>query len=158
MPLGRLPMDDLVKHAQAATDELIEKDENELFERLALNLRAISQQPTQSGHFELNASVDVETLGHYDGLADLGRRYFHRVEGQIHSVVCGDEDAETRAKLANSFGLGREAVAATIAAMLVSQIGFAPAVAAVLATLTIRIFFEPAHKVMCERWGERLQK
>ncbi|WFU19936.1 hypothetical protein [Bradyrhizobium sp. CB3481] len=150
-------MEALIKQAQAATDELLEKDEDELFERLAVNLRAIAQEPAQSGKFELNASLDVEKLGPLDGLADLGKRYFQNVEAQIHSVVCGAADSQTRAQLANSFGLGREAVAATIAALLVSQVGFAPAVAAVLGTLTIRIFFDPAHKTMCEKWSERIE-
>jgi hypothetical protein len=148
---------DLAKKAQRATDQLIEKDDEELFERLALNLRAISQAPERSGSFELDVPKDVQTLGPLDGLAEFGRRYFRRVESQIHIVVCGAGDAKTREQLANSFGLGREAVAAAIAGLLVSQIGLAPAVAAILATLTIRIFFKPAHEEMCAQWGDRLK-
>jgi hypothetical protein len=151
-------MEELTKRAQDATDQLIDEDEDALFEQLALRLKAISQAPERSGLFELDVSRDIETLGPLDGLADFGKRYFRKVEGQIHSLICGPEDAETRAQLANSFGLGREAVAATIAALLVSQIGFAPAIAAVLATLTIRIFFKPALEAMCEEWGNRVQR
>jgi|GEM_PF-1887389 len=148
---------ELAQRAQQATDQLTGIGDDELFEQLALRLKAISAEPEQSGNFALDVTLTAETLGPFDGLAEFGRRYFGKVESQIHGLICGSEDSGTRSQLAKAFGLGPDAVTATVAALLVSQIGFAPAIAAVLATITIRVFFKPAHEAMCEQWDDRLK-
>lgn len=150
-------MTELASRAQNATDLLSEAEDEELFEQLALRLRTMSAEPERAGDFAMDVTNTVETLGALDGLADFGRRYFNKVENQIHALVCGKEDAEARAQLTKAFGLGRDSVTATLAVLLVSHVGFAPAIAAVLAALTVRIFFKPAHEAMCEQWDARLK-
>jgi hypothetical protein len=150
-------MQELTVKAQKATDQLVETDLDYLFDRLGTTLRVVSIKPELSGDFELDVSSDVEALGPLDGIADFGRRYFLKVEVQVHRLICSADEKQDRQKLAHAFGLGREAVAATIAALLVSSLGFAPAVAAVLAAISIKVFFEPAQETMCEQWDERLK-
>ena len=149
-------MNGLAAKAQNGTDLLIDEDVDQLYERLGLNLRAISVNPEQAGHFDLAVAHDVETLGPLDGLTEFGRRYFRKVEAQIHALICNSESHQDREKLTAAFGLGRDAVAATIAALLVSSLGLAPAIAVVLAPITIKLFFVPAREAMCEQWDERL--
>jgi hypothetical protein len=56
----------------------------------------------------------------------------------------------------DAFGIGGEAVATALAAVMVTSLGLAPAVAAVVAALAIKLFFRPAHGAMCDVWKGKL--
>jgi hypothetical protein len=60
--------------------------------------------------------------------------------------------------VASAFGLGKEDIGAAIAALLVAHLALAPASAAVVAVLIVKLFFRPAVDAMCQVWSENLQK
>jgi hypothetical protein len=80
-------MIELAAKAQGATDALIDEDIDHLYKRLALNLHAISGDPELSGNFDLEVQYDVETFGPLDDLADFGKRYYRKVEAQVHELI-----------------------------------------------------------------------
>ncbi|MBY5898021.1 hypothetical protein HFN45_32470 [Rhizobium leguminosarum] len=150
-------MTDLMEMSQKATDQIIDEDLDRLFENLGKSMRVMSLAPETAGQFEVNLNTNVETLGPLDGLRDFGRSYFTKVEAQIHHLICSADDEHDRDKLAEAFGLGREAVAAALAGLLVSSLGIAPLIAVALAPIVIKIFFESAQQAMCEQWEIRLK-
>lgn len=151
-------MADLATEARPAVDALLKNDEDELYLALGSRLRAIQQEPSLSGTFAPDIPAGLEALGAVDDIKDFGRRFFKRVNSQAYQLICGTgaENTEERERVIDAFGIGEEAVAPAIAALLVVHLGLAPAVAAVVAALIIRLFFRNAFAAMCEVWQEKL--
>ncbi len=151
-------MIDLATQAQPAVDKLLPSDDDVLFVELANRVQAMQHNPAIGGTFDPNLPV-LESLGVVDDLKDFGQRFFDRLSKEAYNLVCGAEaeHTEERQNLIAAFGLGKEAVAATLAATLVGYLGLAPAVAAVVAALAIRLFFRPAYGATCDVWKEKLQ-
>lgn len=111
-----------------------------------------------SGHFDVQPDQTLESQGIMEDFAGFGRRYFQRLNLQAYALVCGSdaENSEQRQELIHAFGIGRDAVAPALAAMLVGYLGLAPAIAAVVAALMIRLFFQPGYEAMCDTWKTKL--
>jgi hypothetical protein len=150
-------MSDLTRQARPAVESLAGQDEDQLYKELGLRLQAIQRDPSISASFEPQIPTQLEAMGAAEDLRAFGQRFFQRVNVQAYQLVCGqeDEDSEDRESVINAFGLGRDAVAAAIAGLLVAQLGLAPAIAAVVAALIIRVFFRSAYEAMCEVWSEK---
>jgi hypothetical protein len=150
-------MADLVDRARPATERLLSLDDNQLYAELAVRMQEIRRDPASSADFNLAPKSPVESMG-FEDLADFGRRFFNRVSRQAYALMCGDdaEDSNERNQLTQAFGLGKDAVAPALAALFVAHLGFAPAIAAVIAALAVRLFFKPAYEAMCEVWKEKL--
>lgn len=152
-------MADLVAQAQPATERLLTLDDDALYAELAVRLQAIKQDPTASADFDLTVNQSsVEAMGAWDNLTDFGRRFFDRMSKQAYALMCGADadDSNERQQLTEAFGIGKDAVAPALAALLVAQLGLASAIAAVLAAIAIRLFFKPAYEAMCEVWHDKL--
>ena len=91
---------------------------------------------------------------------DFGRSFFERVRHQAYGLVCGGEaeDTEERKRIVEAFGFGIGAVGSAVTAILVTHLGIAPAVAAVVLTLIVKLFFNEAHGAMCETWKKHLRR
>ncbi len=146
----------LSSEARSAVDALMHKEPDELYTELGRRLYAMEENPTLSGSFSPEIPADLEALGATDDLKAFGERFFKRVNAQAYALICGGEaeNSEERERVLDAFGIGKEAIAPAIAGLLILQLGLAPAVAAVVATLIIRLFFRPAYESMCETWGE----
>lgn len=143
--------------AISALDKL---DEEQLFAELGQRLRTIGFEPHLSAQFDLSVPQTPETQGLAEDFRAFGRRFFSRVNQQAYDLVCGSdvEGLKERQKLEESIGLGRESFSAGLATLLVAQLGLAPAIAAVVAMLLVRLFFKPALGAMCDTWKEKLPK
>ena len=152
-------MSRLSDQAQPAVAKLVQADEDQLFEQLGVRAQAIAQRPELAGSFEPAVTYDQVAMGPLDAVRDIGRRIYRRWEREAYLLVCGQEDEESgdRESLMAAFGIDGSAVAAILAAGLVSQLGLAPAIAAVVAAILVRRFFRPAYEEFCAAWGERLE-
>jgi hypothetical protein len=146
------------EQARPVVGELSERNEDELYQELALRLKGIAEDPSRAGDLRLAVDHAPDLMGPLDDLQDFGRRFFARFLPEAYRLVCGNEDAEERKKVQDAFGIGPEAVGAAIAGAVVSGFGLAPAAAAVVAALILRLFFRPAYQAMCEVWQEKLPK
>jgi len=154
-------MTDLAIQAQPTVERLLSYDEDKLYAELGKRLKAIQLDPSASGNFDLEVTgTEVQSLGPYQDLKEFGVRFFSRFNIQAYELVCGSDsdNPKDRQKLMEAFGFGADAVAATLTALLVANLAIAPAVAAVCATLAIKLFFKPGHAAMCDVWQTKLPK
>src|SRR5262249_30624602 len=128
----------LQSSAQPAVEQLANLQEEQLYVELGKRLRAIRGSASESGDFAMAASTPAEAFGAGDELKALGRKFFVRWSAAAYDLVCGaaPDDASARKQVADAFSLGPEAIAASVAAILVSHLGMAAALAAVVASLT----------------------
>jgi len=151
-------MTDLKDLAQSAVETLLQSDEDQLYEELGMRVQAMKRDLAVSASFAPDVTYDAEAMGPLDDLRDFGRIFFNRLNTQAWHLACGTdaEDTEERKELMEAFGVGKEAVAATLAAVLVAQLGLVPAVAAVVAALIIKLFFRNVYGAMCDIWKKKL--
>jgi hypothetical protein len=151
-------MADLKDQAQAALERLLQSEPDQLFTELGLRQKAIENDPTQAGLFEITATYDAPFAGPLDVLKEFGQRFFDRVNKDLYNLVCGDDtnNANEWKKLLDAFGLGGVAFAGVLTSVLISSFGWAPAIATVVAALVVKLFFNNAQAAMCEVWKKHL--
>jgi hypothetical protein len=151
-------MSDLDELARPAVDDLLKLQEGDLYAELGARLHAVESDPSLGASFAPTIDISQESFGVVEDLQDFGRRYFELVSAQAYDLVCGSspENAESRKKVADAFEYGKTAVATAITTALVAQLGFVPAIAAVVATIVISVFFRSAKTLMCQVWKEHL--
>ncbi len=143
-----------------ALSRLLQSTEDQLFEQLGIRAKALAADPSIAGNFEPNVAYDGIAMGPLDDVRELGRRLFGRWNREAYNLVCGS-DADTaadRKKLLDAFGGGDVAVGAALAGMFVAYLGMAPALAGIVAALTLKYFFRPAYGEFCGLWLEKLPK
>jgi hypothetical protein len=146
--------------AGPAIEKLLRAEEDQLYEQLGMRLRAISKDPAVAGSFQPVLMPDIEIMGTLDDLREVGQRLFQRWSREAHSLVCGmnnSSDTDRRQLLA-AFGMGEVTAGAALSAELVTHLGLAPALAAVIAALLVKRFFRPAYEEFCQLWLERLPR
>jgi hypothetical protein len=146
------------KTPEQALEKLLQSDPDQLYTELGLRKEAIQADPSQAGLYQITASYDAPMMGPLDALKEWGKNFFDRFSKDIYGLVCGSdkEDTEERKKLQAAFGLSDTAFAAALTAVLMSWFGWAPAIAAVMAALVVRLFFKNAYASMCDVWKKRL--
>ena len=153
-------MDSIIRSAEPVVARLLEEDGDEdfLFAELGKRVSALARSTAGSEQFDMAAGIDFEAFGPIDELKNLGRKFFARWNKAAYEMVCGSspDDADARKKVSDAFGLGEQAVGATIAALLVVHFGLAAGVAGVVAVLIVRLFFRPSGQAMCDYWKEKL--
>lgn len=153
-----MPQKDLQASALLAVENMCSAADDQLFAHLGNLLQLNRLDPKTVADFT-PAESHYEMLGFSKDLKTLGRKYFDEVNRQAYELVCdpGAEDSAERRKLIAAFGMERSEVTAALAVLLATQLAIAPAIATVVAVLTIRLFFNPAYHTMCDLWKERLQ-
>jgi len=151
-------MSDIDQMALHAVKQLLQSDEDQLYEELAIRNKAILKDPSLAGSFSPEASYDAALVGPMDDLRKFGRIFFSRLNRDCYGLVCGSEQVNTqeREKVVKAFGLGKTEVAAAIAAIMVAHFAMAPAIAAVVGALIVKLFFRNAQEAMCEVWKQKL--
>ena len=76
----------------------------------------------------------------------------------MYELVCGKSAADKamRDKLMTAASGKAGTFAAVLAGALVSTFGWAPALAAVVAALVVKLFFKNAYVTTCDVWSKRL--
>jgi hypothetical protein len=150
-------MTDVRSQAEAAMRDLLQSDEEQLFEELGMRTQAIAQDITKAGSFEPQVVYTEAEMGLKETLGKIGRRLFRRWNREAYELLCGADadDQGQRKELAGAIGVGDVAVAAALTSALV-YLGAAPALAAVIAAIIIKRFFAPTYQEFCEIWKESL--
>ena len=142
--------------AQAEAQSLLDMQENELEYLLTMRLNAIQEDPSLSLQptFEVEAStLESFTMPPWikstvDSMIDSALRQGHR-------VLCStdEEFSSLRAQLVAALGLGGTAAVLAFTSFLITTLGFAAALASIVATIVIKKIGEPTiqagHKTMC---------
>ena|SRR6266702_7003468 len=151
-------MSDLTQQAMPAVERLLKADEAQLYEQLGIRAKAIAVDPTKAGSFEPEVTYDQAQMGLKEDVLEAGRRLYSRWNVEAYKLVCGTdpEDQKDRKNLTTAFSFNEVTVAATLSALLVTYLGLAPALAAVIAALTIKRFFRPAYEEFCRVWKKNL--
>jgi hypothetical protein len=147
--------DAAVEQARSAVTDLLEADEDQLYEQLGIRAQALASAPQLAGDFAPPVTYDQVAMGPLDAVRDFGKRLFNRWNREAYNLVCADDDAD-RTELLNAIGVGEAAAAAALAGFIVTNLGIAPAVAAVIAAIVVKRFFRPAYDEFCEVWKEKL--
>jgi len=135
---------------------LAQREDDELFQELALRLKEIERNPSAAGDLALGVHYDAKAMGPLDALTDIGKQFFVRFNRDAYALICEASDAAERERITKAFGLGPQAVGGIVAGLLVAHLALAPAVAAVVAALVIRLFFNNAYTATCSVWKQRL--
>jgi len=153
-------MSKLSIQAESAAEKLLMADENQLYEQLGMRAKAIAEDPTLCGSFEPEVTYEKAQMGLMDDVREFGKRLFMRWNAEAHKLLCGSDPDEQgdREKLAKAVGLGEISVAGTLAALLVTHLGLAPAIAAVVSALAVKRFFRPAYEEFCQTWKKSLSE
>jgi hypothetical protein len=149
-------MASVTERARPVVADLKERSEEELYQELALRVRGIAENPEGAGELDLAVVHDAALLGPLEDLQDLGRGFFAKFGPQAYNLVCAAEGDKDRKDIRDAFSIGPDAVGAVIAGLLVAHLAMAPAAAAVVGALVLRLFFRPAYGAMCEVWKEKL--
>jgi hypothetical protein len=146
--------------SEQALGRLLQSTEDQLYEQLGIRAKAIAANPALAGTFEPNVTYDGAAMGPLDDVREYGRRLVRRWNREAYGLVCGSDsdDAKDRKTLLDAFGGGEVAVASALSALFVAHLGLAPALAAILAALTLKHFFRPAYDEFCGLWLEKHPK
>jgi hypothetical protein len=141
--------------------ELLELDEEELEYLLGERVKAIEEDMQIQGNFQPIVSYS-KSFGPKDALPAIGRRMVYKLRVQAYDLLCGTdpEDVQWRKDILDATKISSGAAVASLAAMFVSGLGIAAALAGVLAALIIKKFVQPTfkagHEAMCEEWKKSL--
>jgi hypothetical protein len=151
-------MTELSKQAEPAIEKLLKADEDQLYEQLGIRAQAMAQDVAKSASFEPEVTYDAAQMGLKEDLKDFGQRLFKRWNAEAFKLVCSTDaqDEQFRGQILNAFSVSDAAVAALLASLLVTNLGMAPAIAAVVATLIIKRFFRPVYDEFCVTWKKSL--
>lgn len=153
-------MANLAQQAESAVKNLLQADEGQLYEQLGIRAKALAEDPTQGSSFEPQVTYDVAQMGLKEDVREFGQRLFHRWNVETYKLICGSDpkDKEDREDLMNAFGVDDGAVAAALTALLITNLGLTPALAVVIAAITVKRFFRPAYQEFCRIWEKNLQQ
>ena len=151
-------MSDLSKEAELAVKKLLQSDEEQLYQELAIRNRNLEEDPSKGNSFDPeNIISDEKHAGLLDDAIEIGQNLFNSWNEQAFQLTCGSEpdNKKDREELLNAFGVSNVAVAAALSALLVTNLGLPAALAAVVAALAVKRFFNPVYEVFCSAWKER---
>ena len=124
--------------------------------------RRLDEQPSA---VELREELVPAPAGSDSGLTPAGRRMLEAIgnlpegEREAFDLMCGKDHTFSigRDQVAMAFPFGPVEVAATLASALAAHLAMAQDLAAVIAALVMKLFFNPALAAMCAAWKERLE-
>jgi len=103
-------------------------------------------------------ALTIDDAGRPNGARELGKRIYSRWSRTLHDFLCAPstEDKDLTDKVWAALAKQGGAVAA-LSAVLVSAFGLAPATAAIVAALVMKLVVTPAGNEVCKFWSEKLE-
>jgi len=149
-------MSPLMDEALNAVESLEDADDDELYRQLGLRMRAMERDPKLAGHFAPPAAA-LEPMGMALGdIVSAGRRAFATLSQASYALLCTAGPAGGRFDaFVDTLGTNRMAITAALATVLVAQIGIAPTIAGVVATLAIGKAAPASMEMMCTIWARK---
>lgn len=150
-------MAELIEEALHAVQALEEADDEELYRQLGLRVKAIERDPSIAGQFSPPRAM-LEPMGISLGdVVSAGRRAFSQLSQAGYGLLCGGGSAQGSHfdNLIATLGTNRTAVTAGLATLLVAQLGFAPAIAGVVAALAIGRVVPGSLQALCRGWATK---
>jgi hypothetical protein len=142
-------MDDALK----AVEELEDADDEELYRELGLRIKAMERDPSIAGQFAPPRAL-VEPMGVSLGdVIGAGRQAFARLSKAGFGLLCSGGQGSRFDSFVATLGTNRMAITAGLATLLVAQIGFAPAIAGVVAALAIGKAAPASVEAICAAWA-----
>ena len=137
--------------ARKVAEQLVDSDEIQLLEELALRDQAIKVDPANANRANLVVDREDPSMNLKESLQVLGRRVLARWNREAYTLVCGSDSAEvkSREELRKAFGLGDAAAAAALTPLVMAIPGMPLALAPVLAALMIKRLAAPALDEFC---------
>ncbi|ESY77456.1 hypothetical protein X739_32980 [Mesorhizobium sp. LNHC220B00] len=136
---------------------LVNQTPVDLYAALAVNVERTIAGNAVAGQF--TAAFDADQLPRDEATVGLGKRIFMRWSRTLQEFVCNPNDTDTdlQSRLVAAL-TGKEGGLAVIAGVLVASFGASPAVAAIVATLLLKLVAEPLRGELCAYWAEQLAK
>jgi len=150
-------MAELMEEALQAAQAFEDTDEEELYRQLGLRVKAIARNPTVAGQFA-PAKADLEPMGITLGdVVATGKNAFAQLSQAGYGLLCGGGPAQGGHfdALISTLGTNRTTITAGLATLLVAQLGFAPAIAGVVAALAIGKAAPASLQGMCTVWAAK---
>jgi hypothetical protein len=137
--------------------DLASYDEAALIELLGMRAKAINHDPSIAGDLSPDIQHDAKYLGPLDDIKSLGLRILARWNKELFKIVCGGstDDSDDRSKILNALTLSEGAAIAALIPVL-TGLGLAPALAAVLAAIIVKRFLGSAMETVCEAWAKQV--
>lgn len=101
----------------------------------------------------------IEVGSRAKGLVEFGQKLSARLNAEAYDLLCGnpfEDDGETLKKLEDAFKQGTNQAAGLLAPVLITNLGLAPAVAAIIATLIVKKLAKVTGDTICELWKHSL--
>jgi hypothetical protein len=149
----------------AEIDELVEKlaelDEETLQVQLGMEVQSLGEDLTRSASIE---SIDVEMLmavprgAEGNKALEFGQRLFKRLNGEAYDLLCSSDPfgdgGKTMQKIEDAYKDSTTKAAGVLAPVLVTNLGLAPAIAAIIATLIVQKIAKATGETICSMWQE----
>ncbi len=140
-----------------AIKKALSADEGELLEILGSRLMAIDMEPSLAGSYDpILPYAQPESFR--ETSQELGQRLVLRLSKELYQLLCGQnqDDVGDRQKIADALGLGEATIAATLASVLISGFGVAPAIATLVSVIVVKRIWAPTLEEACKLWEEKL--
>ncbi|MEO0537697.1 MAG: hypothetical protein AAF215_28025 [Cyanobacteria bacterium P01_A01_bin.123] len=143
------------------TEKLVKLDDDQLMLHLGMSTKGISED---LGGQTRSASIDSIDPRRYaitrsnEDTLNFGQRLFKRLNDASYELLCKDpfDDGETLRELSKVLEDSTAKAAGLLAPVLVANLGLAPAVAAIVATLIVRTISKAIADEICYTWGRSL--
>lgn len=138
--------------------KLLATDEDLLYQELGVRVKAV--QSLAPAALAAAARPDATFahepfMGPFDALADFGRDWLRRYEGELYAFACDPNDPE-HGQWKKAFETGENAFATFVVGAVVAKFALLPAIAVVVATILARRFLRAGYQAACQAWKERL--
>ena len=138
-----------------------EVDENKLEAYLGLYIEQEGEDWLKDDSVDEIDSDMMEVSTKSKALIEFGKRFASKFNLEAYDLLCGnpfEDDGESMQKLENALEKGTNQAAGVLAPVLIAQLGLAPAVAAIIATLIVKKLAKVTGETICEMWQESFKE
>src|SRR3954453_967364 len=146
----------MIENITVAADDLLEYDEVALIELLGIRAKAMQRDLSIAGELSPKVKYDATYLGPLEEVKALGSRILRRWNKELFHIVRGTskDDEVDRKNILNALTLGEGAAIAALIPIL-TALGLAPTLAAVVAAIVVKRFLGSAVETICDTWKQQ---